>query len=86
MADGSFPADLNEITDPAQYATLLKAAGPGPYYQDSVSNYAGGLVNWFNQDIANPAMNLLNSISQQTGISPALVAIGIVAIIYTLMK
>jgi len=50
VADGSFPSDLSTITDPLQYATLLKNAKPGAYYADSISNYANGISNYFWQD------------------------------------
>lgn len=41
--DGSFP-DLDTITQPEQYAALLKSVG---YYSDSLQNYANGLITWF---------------------------------------
>lgn len=44
--DGSFPQNLNSITSPDQYATLLKNAG---YYEDSLSTYANGLRAWLSQ-------------------------------------
>ena len=44
VADGKFPKDLTTITNPNQYAELLKNAG---YYGDTVSNYAAGLRKFF---------------------------------------
>lgn len=44
VKEGKFPADLKTITEPEQYAQLLKNAG---YYGDSVTNYARGLRNFF---------------------------------------
>ncbi len=46
VSDGSFPSDLDTITTPLQYATLLKNAKIGAYYQDSVSNYANGIARY----------------------------------------
>ena len=51
--EGSFPADLSTITDPTQYATLLKTAG---YYGDTVANYAAGIASWFSDNIATVAI------------------------------
>lgn len=42
--DGTFPP-LDQITDPGQYATLLKNAG---YYTDNEANYAAGITSFFN--------------------------------------
>lgn len=42
--EGSFPA-LDTITDPAQYAALLKNAG---YYTDSQTTYTNGILNYMN--------------------------------------
>lgn len=44
QAEGKFPANLNEITTPDEYATLLKNAG---YYQADLSTYTGALLYWF---------------------------------------
>lgn len=44
QAEGKFPANLNEIQTPEQYAALLKQSN---YYEDSVTNYSNGLKNWF---------------------------------------
>lgn len=49
VKDGRFPEDLSTITDPGEYAQLLKNAG---YYGDTVSNYAAGIANWFSGNIA----------------------------------
>lgn len=45
---GTFPA-LNTITDIGTYAQALSDNG---YYTDSESNYAGGMANWFNNNLA----------------------------------
>jgi hypothetical protein len=45
--EGRFP-DLTTITDPDQYAQLLKNCG---YYGDSVSNYTAGISRWFTDNI-----------------------------------
>jgi hypothetical protein len=47
VADGSFPP-LNTISDPDNYAALLKNAG---YYGDTVSNYAAGIKRWFTTNL-----------------------------------
>jgi hypothetical protein len=44
---GTFP-DLSTITDPTQYATLLYNNG---YYTDSITDYANGLINWFDANV-----------------------------------
>lgn len=44
VKDGKFPANLETITTPEQYAALLKNAG---YYTDTLSNYAAGVRNYF---------------------------------------
>lgn len=44
---GDFPA-LASITDPDQYAQLLKNAG---YYGDTESNYSNGILRWFNNNL-----------------------------------
>lgn len=44
--DGSFP-DLRTITNPAQYAALLKGAG---YYTDNQSTYQNGITNYLSED------------------------------------
>lgn len=44
--EGSFPSNLATITDPAQYANLLKSAG---YYGDTVLNYTNGLLRYLKQ-------------------------------------
>jgi hypothetical protein len=44
VQQGIFPANLDSITTPEQYAGYLKSAG---YYGDSLSNYLGGLKRWF---------------------------------------
>lgn len=44
QAEGKFPANLETITTPEQYAALLKQSN---YYEDSVTNYSNGLKNWF---------------------------------------
>lgn len=54
VRDGSFPADLSTITTPDQYATLLKNASIGPYFEDSLSNYSAGLTSWFSQNVIEP--------------------------------
>lgn len=41
--EGKFPADLSSIKSPNDYATLLKNSG---YYEDTVTNYQGGLTRW----------------------------------------
>jgi Mannosyl-glycoprotein endo-beta-N-acetylglucosaminidase len=64
--DGSFPA-LDTITDPDQYATLLKSAG---YYTDSESNYQAGIMNYLN--------NALSSVTQTVAQNP--IPSGIVAV------
>lgn len=50
QSQGKFPADLNTITSPDQYASLLKNAG---YFGDTLANYAAGLRSFF----ATPAGN-----------------------------
>lgn len=47
--DGSFPSNLNDITTPGQYATLLKNTVIGAYFEDPVSVYTNGIVNWLKQ-------------------------------------
>lgn len=44
VKEKKFPSDLYSITDPVQYATLLKNAG---YYGDTLQNYAAGLKRFF---------------------------------------
>jgi hypothetical protein len=46
QSEGIFPANLATISDPAQYAQLLKNAD---YYGDTVANYTNALVNWLKQ-------------------------------------
>jgi uncharacterized FlgJ-related protein len=41
--EGKFPADLATITEPRQYATLLKTCG---YYGDPLQNYINGLTHY----------------------------------------
>ena len=41
QAEGKFPANLNTIVTPDQYATLLKQSG---YYGDSLQTYLAGLL------------------------------------------
>jgi Mannosyl-glycoprotein endo-beta-N-acetylglucosaminidase len=48
QAEGNFPADLTTITDADTYATLLRNSG---YYTDTESNYAAGIVRWFNNNL-----------------------------------
>lgn len=43
VREGKFPANLEMIQSPNDYATLLKNAG---YYEDNVSNYQNGLTRW----------------------------------------
>jgi uncharacterized FlgJ-related protein len=57
VRDGSFPSDLTTITTPDQLATLLQNAKPGPYYEDSETNYANGLANWFSSNVLQPLQN-----------------------------
>lgn len=45
QAGGKFPADLKTITEPVQYATLLKKCG---YYGDPIENYVNGLTHYLN--------------------------------------
>jgi uncharacterized FlgJ-related protein len=45
---GKFPSDLNTITEPVQYANLLKACG---YFGDPVQNYISGLTK-YNKDFS----------------------------------
>lgn len=45
--EGTFPANLGDITTPERYAQLLKDAG---YYGDTVSNYLRGLKRWFQEN------------------------------------
>lgn len=47
LNEGNFP-DLETITDPYQYATLLKNNG---YFGDSVNNYANGIISWYKDNI-----------------------------------
>lgn len=44
VKEGKFPANLDLIRTPDEYAHLLKNAG---YYQDNISNYTEGLKNFF---------------------------------------
>lgn len=44
VREGKFPSNLETITTPDQYATLLKGAG---FYGDSIANYAAGLKKYF---------------------------------------
>jgi len=41
--EGKFPADLNSIQSPNDYATLLKNSA---YFEDNVTNYQAGLTRW----------------------------------------
>lgn len=59
LNDGSFP-DLDTITDIDQYATLLKNAKPGAYYQDTETNYSRGLTSYYVDNIALPAPGVAN--------------------------
>jgi hypothetical protein len=73
--DGSFPQDLTIITDPTQYAALLKNAS---YYEASFSQYSADLASYFNSDV-------LTAIAQnpgQTAIIVLLVGLGV----YLLVK
>jgi len=56
IAEGKFPANLNDITTPDQYARLLKGAG---YYGDTVSNYLEGLRRWFVLNTGSDAILIL---------------------------
>ena len=47
LNEGNFPPLLT-VTDPVQYATILKNNG---YYGDSLNNYAAGLENWYKDNI-----------------------------------
>lgn len=47
--DGSFPQNLNSITTALQYATLLKNAAPGEYFEDPLSVYSNGISSWLRQ-------------------------------------
>jgi uncharacterized FlgJ-related protein len=42
---GKFPADLNDIQTPTEYATLLKQCG---YFGDPLQNYVSGLTHFLN--------------------------------------
>jgi hypothetical protein len=55
IAKGVFPANLNDIQTPVQYAHLLKAAG---YYGDTFENYVEGLRRWFvrNPEVINSGL------------------------------
>lgn len=44
VREGKFPQNLETITTPEKYASLLKGAG---YYGDSVANYTAGLSRYF---------------------------------------
>lgn len=46
--EGKFPANLATISNPAQYAQLLKNSG---YYGDPVSVYTKGLTTWLKENI-----------------------------------
>ena len=43
QAENKFPANLNSITTPEQYATLLKNSG---YYGAPIREYVNGLIFW----------------------------------------
>ena len=51
VKEGKFPANLDSIQTPAQYAQLLKNAG---YYGDTLSNYQRGLQQFFKVVKENP--------------------------------
>lgn len=53
VQSGVFP-DPSTISDPNQWATLLKQAG---YYTDSQSNYAAGIARWFNDNLQSIAIS-----------------------------
>lgn len=74
VRDGSFPS-LDQITDPNQYAELLKNAAPGEYYQDTESNYAAGIARWFND-------NLTTGVVLSAGLILA-IAVGVWIIFFT---
>ena len=44
---GQFPADLNKIVTPQDYAIWLKACG---YFGDTVGNYVSGILHFKNKD------------------------------------
>lgn len=49
QADGSFPADLNQIKTPYDYAYLLKYGSPFyQYYEDPLEVYEAGLIRFAN--------------------------------------
>lgn len=50
LAAGSFPA-LNTITTTTQYATLLKNAEIGAYFEDDLTHYANGLQGYLASDV-----------------------------------
>lgn len=73
--EGVFPADLNTITTPDQYAALLKDAG---YYGDTEANYTNGLIYWLQQ--------IGNVITRPTGAAILLVIIAIGLIYFRTRK
>jgi len=56
ISEGKFPANLNDITTPDQYAQLLKGAG---YYGDTLQNYLEGLRRWFVLNTGSDALLIL---------------------------
>jgi hypothetical protein len=67
---GVFPADLDTITSPSQYAQLLKN---GQYYGDTVAHYSAGLSSWFDVFKGYP---LASNRTALVGVFLVLVAIG----------
>jgi hypothetical protein len=84
QADGSFP-DLSTITTPDQYANLLKNAGPGAYFEDTVLNYASGIAKYLATDVFQPITNLASSAASGNLTSIAILA-GAGLGIYFLLK
>lgn len=72
--EGKFPADLSTITDPDQYAHLLKTSG---YYGDTENKYAAALSRYFNSAVQNFKAMVTNNPGLMIGAAVLLIAGGI---------
>lgn len=81
VADGSFPADLSTIQTADQYATLLQNAAIGPYFEDSESNYAGGITRWMADDLA-----LVNNAISNNPVMAFGIFAGLIGLAYIISK
>lgn len=78
---GGCPSDLNQITTPQQYATILKNAG---YYGDSLTNYLNGIKAW-GAKIGDFVDDAATSAAENPGLTAA-IGIGAVVLIFIFYK